>query len=106
MRKEQFCFKYFSVFCLFRTGRTTELRRAGHRVAFSSLFAVDIGESTILFGTFLTALVTFIAVAFAVFFFVIKPFQAYQARKGVVEEEEGPSEDTVLLQEIRDALKR
>ncbi len=75
---------------------------------FSSLFAVGLGDSTILFGVFLTAVITFISIAFAVFFFVIKPFQAYQERtaKPVEEEVEEDPEDLVLLREIRDALNR
>lgn len=75
---------------------------------FGALFAVSVGKGTILFGVFLTSLITFVSIAFAVFFFVIKPFQAYQARTGTAPEEEPEAdpEDVVLLREIRDALRR
>lgn len=74
---------------------------------FSALFAVDVGKSTLLFGVFLTALLTFIATAAAVFFFVVKPYQAFKARTEgpVVEEEAGPSEVDLLVQ-IRDSLAK
>ncbi|MHB8869023.1 MAG: MscL family protein [Thermoleophilia bacterium] len=60
-----------------------------------------------MFGAFITALVTFVSIAFAVFFFVVKPYQAYLARTSTAEEEPAADpEDLVLLREIRDALKR
>lgn len=73
---------------------------------FGALFAVDVGKSKLLFGVFLTALLTFVATAFAVFFFIVKPYQAYQARQAPAEEEAaGPSEVDLLLQ-IRDSLAK
>lgn len=76
--------------------------------SFDGVMIADINGSLILFGAFLTALVTFIAVAFAVFFFIIKPYGAYQARSAEpeVEEEEALAADVVLLTEIRDLLAR
>ena len=74
--------------------------------SFDNALIATVNGSQILFGAFITALVTFIAIAVAVFFFIIKPFQAYQARTAVAEEEAGPSDEIVLLQEIRDSLKR
>jgi large conductance mechanosensitive channel len=67
-----------------------------------------INDSVILYGSFITAIVKFLAVALGVFFFIIKPYQAYQASKAVEEEEAPaePSEDIKLLTEIRDALAR
>jgi len=74
---------------------------------FDGVMIATINNSQIMFGAFLTALVTFIAIAFAVFFFVIKPYQAFQARTAAPEEEaKADPEDLVLLREIRDALKR
>lgn len=60
------------------------------------------------FGTFVTAFVTFLSVAFAVYFFVVKPWQAYKARVASGEEEAPvePAEEIVLLREIRDGLAR
>jgi len=76
--------------------------------SFDGVMIADVNGSLILFGAFLTALVTFIAVAFAVFFFIIKPYGAYQARTAEpeVEEEEAPAADVALLTEIRDLLAR
>jgi large conductance mechanosensitive channel len=56
-------------------------------------------------GVFLTALVSFVIVAGAVYFFVIKPYQALQARLAKpAEEVEAPTTDSLLV-EIRDLLK-
>lgn len=74
---------------------------------FESVMILTINNSQIMFGAFLTALVTFISIAFAVFFFVVKPYEAYRARHAVVEEPVvADAEEIVLLREIRDALKR
>lgn len=76
--------------------------------SFDGVMIADINGSLILFGAFLTALVTFVAVAFAVFFFIIKPYSAYQARiaEPEVDEEEAPAADIALLTEIRDLLAK
>lgn len=73
---------------------------------FESVMILTINNSQIMFGAFLTALVTFISIAFAVFFFVVKPYEAYRARRVVLEETVADPEEIVLLREIRDALKR
>jgi large conductance mechanosensitive channel len=39
-----------------------------------------INSSTFLYGDFLNAVITFVSVAAAVFFFVVKPYQALEAR--------------------------
>ncbi len=56
-------------------------------------------DSIIRYGSFLTALVTFAAVAFGVFFFVIKPYNSYMARQGPAAED-APPEDVELLRQI------
>lgn len=73
---------------------------------FDSVMILTINNSQIMFGAFLTALVTYIAIALAVFFFVVKPYEAYRARRVVLEETVADPEEIVLLREIRDALKR
>ena len=58
-------------------------------------------------GPFLTAIVAFLIMAFAVYFFMVKPYEV--AKKKFVKSEEedaAPNADTVLLTEIRDALVR
>ncbi len=68
-----------------------------------------INDSEILYGSFITALVTFLLTALALYLFLVKPYHAYQARRArgqVTEEEPEPDpEDVVLLREIRDALR-
>lgn len=71
---------------------------------FSGL-SITIGDSEILYGNFLNALITFLLVALALFLFVVKPYNAMKARQQAGEEPEvEPAEDIVLLREIRDAL--
>ncbi|HET9127591.1 MAG TPA: large conductance mechanosensitive channel protein MscL [Propionibacteriaceae bacterium] len=54
-------------------------------------------------GKFLTALIAFLILAFVVYFFVVKPYQALKARF----EKPAPAGETVesLLTEIRDELR-
>src|SRR5680860_819022 len=74
---------------------------------FDSVMILTINNSQIMFGAFLTALVTYISIAFAVFFFVVKPYEAHQARHAVADEQApADPEELVVLREIRDALKR
>lgn len=74
---------------------------------FNELWVLTINKSKIMFGTFVTALVTFLATAAGVFFFVVKPYNAYKARQESGEEAPAaPAEDIVLLREIRDSLAR
>ncbi len=73
---------------------------------FSNL-SIDIGESDIVYGAFVNEVVAFVLVALALFLFVVKPYQAVQARKQAEEPAEEPAadpEDVVLLRQIRDAL--
>ena|SRR5436190_18298758 len=64
-------------------------------------------DAVITYGNFLNQLITFISVAAAVFFFVVKPLNALAARRKQGEEPE-PEElslDQELLTEIRDLLR-
>jgi large conductance mechanosensitive channel len=67
-----------------------------------------VNGSVILYGSFITALVSFVAIAFAVYFFIVKPYNAYKERVASGEEEEpaAPPEDIALLREIRDSLAK
>ena len=58
-------------------------------------------------GVFLTALVSFLMLAFVVYFGVVKPYNYARKRfeKDVVEEEVEPTAEEALLTEIRDLLK-
>jgi large conductance mechanosensitive channel len=57
-------------------------------------------------GTFLTALIAFLIVAFVIYFFVVKPYEVAKARYSAGEEDAAPDESVVLLKDIRDALAR
>jgi len=67
-----------------------------------------VNGSVILYGSFITALVSFVAIAFAVYFFIVKPYNAYKERvaSGAEEEPAAPPEDIALLREIRDSLAK
>lgn len=76
--------------------------------------SVTIGESVILFGSFIQAIINFLLTAF-VLFLVVKAVNAMKAaaeKKQKEEEEAKPAEpaptpeDIVLLTEIRDLLKK
>lgn len=73
-----------------------------------SQLTFGIGASEIRYGSFLNAIIAFLLVALALFFFVVKPANAMRARFTKEEEadEAAPSEEAVLLAEIRDELKR
>ena len=63
-----------------------------------------VNGSQILIGSFLTALMAFLLVAIGVFFFIVKPYNAYKTRTETAEEEEAGPTEVELLTEIRDAL--
>lgn len=64
-----------------------------------------INGSKVIYGSTLTALINFVIVAAAIYFFVVVPMQAIAARRGRADAETpAPSDETVLLTEIRDLL--
>ena len=67
----------------------------------------EINDSTFNYGIVLDALIRFVATAAVVFFFVVKPLQIINERRQrgeAVEDSPAPSDETVLLTEIRDLL--
>lgn len=71
-----------------------------------SRMSIHIGESEIVYGAFFDSIVAFVLVALALFFFVVKPYQAMQEKdEEAPAEDPGPSEID-LLTEIRDSLAR
>ena len=69
---------------------------------------IDVGDGQLLVGAFLTAVVNFVVIAF-VLFLVIKAFEQMQSRRrpGASPEEDtpAPSDEALLLAEIRDLLR-
>jgi large conductance mechanosensitive channel len=66
----------------------------------------EANDSKIIIGSTINALINFVIVAAAVYFFVVLPVNRLMERRKRGEEPEvaAPSEDIVLLQEIRDLL--
>ncbi|HEY5143309.1 MAG TPA: large conductance mechanosensitive channel protein MscL [Solirubrobacteraceae bacterium] len=72
---------------------------------FSNL-TFTINDSVFRYGSFLNALIAFVSIAAAIFFFVVKPIDAIQKARGIAPPpEDGRSEEAALLEEIRDVLK-
>lgn len=72
-----------------------------------SQLTFDLGDAKIAYGSFLNAVIAFVSVAAAIFFFVVKPINVIEARNK--KEEEAPAEtpaDIQLLTEIRDLLDK
>ena len=70
--------------------------------------AVTVGEANITYGVFLQSILEFVIIAFAIFM-VIKVLSRLQKKEEEKLKEEkpiGPSEEIVLLREIRDSLKK
>jgi large conductance mechanosensitive channel len=53
--------------------------------------AFNVGDAVVSYGKFLNALVSFILIAAAIFFFVVKPMNALAARRASAEPAEEPS---------------
>jgi large conductance mechanosensitive channel len=65
----------------------------------------DVGDSRVLIGLFITALINFVLIAAGVFFFIVKPLNVIRDRQKKGEEAPAePSDDVKLLSEIRDIL--
>ncbi len=67
-----------------------------------------VNDSPIILGSTINALINFVIVAAAVYFFVVVPVNHLMQRRksGEETEVESPSEDILLLQEIRDLLRQ
>jgi large conductance mechanosensitive channel len=65
-----------------------------------------INDAVFRYGAFVTDLIQFVAIAAAVFFFIVKPVQAMMARAGRGPVEEGMPDDERRHQELLAALSR
>lgn len=68
---------------------------------------IEIGDGKIVVGTTITALINFVIVAAVVYFVVVVPMKTIMARsaKDADAETPAPTDEAVLLTEIRDLLK-
>ena len=74
------------------------------KVDFSGL-TFTIHHAQFLYGAFITAAITFVSIAAAVFFFIVKPVDAVTKRFGKPAEEAGPSDEERRHQELLTALR-
>ena len=72
-----------------------------------STWVIEVGDAEMRIGNFLNTLISFITIAAAIFFLVVKPMNRIDAMRASEEpeEEKGPSE-VDLLTEIRDELRK
>ena len=78
----------------------------GGQPDFSAL-KFTINNSTFTYGAWINAVISFLIIAAVIFFLVVKPMNAFLARRKTEEvtpEPEAPAEDVRLLTEIRDLL--
>jgi len=74
------------------------------KVDFSNL-TFTIHNSVFSYGAFITAVITFVSIAAAVFFFIVKPAEAMEARRARNQEEPPPSDEERRHQELLAALR-
>jgi large conductance mechanosensitive channel len=74
---------------------------------FDQALILVINNAEFRFGAIITAIINFLAIAAALYFFVVLPLNKLHGlrKKGEVAEPEAPAEDVLVLQEIRDLLK-
>jgi large conductance mechanosensitive channel len=70
-----------------------------------STWVIQVGDAEMRIGAFLNTLISFVVIAAAIFFLVVKPYQRIAALRAKPDEITGPTE-IELLTEIRDELRR
>lgn len=70
--------------------------------------SVEIGEAVITYGVFIQSIIEFIIIAFAIFLVVklLTRLQKKEEEKPKEEKPKEPSEEILLLREIRDSLRK
>lgn len=73
----------------------------------ASTMTFEINDAIFSFGVILDALINFLFIAAAIYFFIVLPINHLQSlrKRGLVDEQESPPEDVLLLQQIRDLLQ-
>lgn len=70
-----------------------------------STWTIQLGDAQMRIGAFLNTLISFVLIAAAIFFVVVKPMQRLQSMRTKAEEEAAPTEIELLTQ-IRDELRK
>jgi len=70
-----------------------------------STWTIQVGDAQMRIGAFLNTLISFVLIAAAIFFVVVKPMQRLEAMRAKPEDEAAPTEIDLLTQ-IRDELRR
>ena len=70
-----------------------------------SALTFTINDSVFRYGAFITDVIQFIAIAAAVFFFIVKPVQLARGQRGGRDAEEAPSDEERRHQELLAALR-
>jgi large conductance mechanosensitive channel len=71
-----------------------------------STWVIDVGDAQMRIGLFLNALISFVLIAVAIFFFVVKPMQRVMAMRTKEEAADPTPTEIELLAEIRDELRK
>ena len=66
---------------------------------------IDISGTNVIYGTTITAILNFLIVATVVYFVIVVPMKHMAKRRGADADTPAPSDEAVLLTEIRDLLK-
>lgn len=72
---------------------------------FDNIWTIHLNGATILPGTLVTALINFLIIAGALYFFVVVPMTKMTKKDQVEEEAPSKTDETILLEEIRDLMK-
>lgn len=73
----------------------------------ASTMTFELNGAIFSFGLILDAIINFLFIAAAIYFFIVVPINHLQSlrKQGLVEEPDAPAEDVILLQQIRDLLQ-
>lgn len=98
---------FTAIVTAFVTGLITPLVGMIFSKDFSKM-TFEINGSTFNYGIVIDAIIYFVSVAAVVFFVIVKPVQAINARRaaGKTEDAPEPTDEVVLLSEIRDLLQQ
>lgn len=86
--------------------RPDQLAKIGHGAPFSYKELADAGVAVLGYGSFLTVLLNFIILAFIIFWMVKLISRTKSRLDPAAARPAGPTEEVLLLREIRDSLKR